>query len=200
MTTIGPLRGSTQNVPEMTPAPARLRQCQWVPSVELKIPADWLSGVYLGKLTTIPDARSDPYWQSYVVFIVRDDRPADILFQCSDNTWQAYNRWPVNESLYTHPDGAHAPDVAVSFDRPYGMYTQIFDAALSVGSGEFLLWEYPLCSTGWSSMATTSHMAPIVTRSTHHLLLVVVRILASGMMSIGIFDNIAPQKPRLKAA
>ena len=27
-----------------------------------------------------------PYWQSYVVFIVRDDRPADILFQCSDNT------------------------------------------------------------------------------------------------------------------
>ena len=145
MTTIGPLRGSTQNVPEMTPAPARLRQCQWVPSVELKIPADWLSGVYLGKLTTIPDARSDPYWQSYVVFIVRDHRPADILFQCSDNTWQAYNRWPVNESLYTHPDGAHAPDVAVSFDRPYGMYTQIFDAALSVGSGEFLLWEYPLC-------------------------------------------------------
>jgi len=75
MTTIGPLRGSTQNVPEMTPAPARLRQCQWVPSVELKIPADWLSGVYLGKLTTIPDARSDPYWQSYVVFIVRTIDP-----------------------------------------------------------------------------------------------------------------------------
>ena len=25
--------------------------------------------------------------------LVRDGRPADILFQCSDNTWQAYNRW-----------------------------------------------------------------------------------------------------------
>jgi len=67
------------------------------------------------------------------------------LFQCSDNTWQAYNRWPVNESLYTHPQGAHKPGVAVSFDRPYGKYCQIFDHPLSVGSGEFLLWEYPLC-------------------------------------------------------
>ncbi|MCG8652514.1 MAG: hypothetical protein MI861_21925, partial [Pirellulales bacterium] len=67
------------------------------------------------------------------------------LFQCSDNTWQAYNKWPANESLYTHPDGAHAPGVAVSFDRPYGKYTQIFDHPLSAGSGEFLLWEYPLC-------------------------------------------------------
>src|SRR5690606_41813726 len=38
--------------------------------------------------------------QSYVVFIVRDNRPADILFQCSDNTWQAYNRWPDRFSLY----------------------------------------------------------------------------------------------------
>ena len=71
--------------------------------------------------------------------------PADILFQCSDNTWQAYNRWPVNESLYTDPRAAHAPGVSVSFDRPYGKYVQIFDNPQSMGSGEFLLWEYPLC-------------------------------------------------------
>jgi len=145
MTTLGPLTGKTQAVPEMGPAPARLCECRWEPSAKLRIPGDWMSGVYLGKLTTISESKSEPYWQSYVVFIVRDDRPADILFQCSDNTWQAYNRWPVNESLYTHPDGAHAPGVSVSFDRPYGKYTQIVDAALSVGSGEFLLWEFPLC-------------------------------------------------------
>jgi hypothetical protein len=36
------------------------------------------------------------------------------------------------------------PGVAVSFDRPYGKYRQIFDAPLSTGSGEFLLWEFPL--------------------------------------------------------
>src|SRR5262249_28850988 len=32
----------------------------------------------------------------------------------------------------------------VSWDRPYGKYCQIFDAPLSQGSGEFLLWEFPL--------------------------------------------------------
>ncbi|MDP6445337.1 MAG: hypothetical protein QGG36_22480 [Pirellulaceae bacterium] len=142
---IGPLKGNEQPVPKMSRAPARLRECRWDPAVEFTIPADWTSGVYLGKLTTIPQAKSEPYWQSYVIFIVRDDRRADVLFQCSDNTWQAYNRWPVDESLYTHPAGAHAPGVAVSFDRPYGKYVQIFDHPLSIGSGEFLLWEFPLC-------------------------------------------------------
>lgn len=145
LSSLGPLSAKTQPIPEMGSAPGRLRECHWEPSIELKIPEDWPSGVYLGKLTTIPEAKSEPYWQSYVIFIVRDDRPADVLFQCSDNTWQAYNRWPMNESLYTHPDGAHAPGVAVSFDRPYGKYVQIFDHPLSIGSGEFLLWEYPLC-------------------------------------------------------
>lgn len=145
MTTLGPLKGSAQKVPTMGAEPARLRECRWSPAVELKIPDDWPSGVYLGKLTTIPRSKSEPYWQSYVIFVVRDDRPADVLFQCSDNTWQAYNQWPESESLYTHPAGAHAPGVAVSFDRPYGKYVQIFDHPLSVGSGEFLLWEFPLC-------------------------------------------------------
>ena len=138
----GPLAGTVQPTPEI--GDKRLRECNWEPSLELTIPATWTSGVYLGKLTTVPEG-DEPYWQSYVIFIVRDRRRADFLFQCSDNTWQAYNRWPVNESLYTHPDGAHAPDVASSFDRPYGKYCQIFDHPLSIGSGEFLLWEYPLC-------------------------------------------------------
>ncbi len=143
MTTLGPLQASPQEVPEI--GGKRLRECRWEASTRFTIPSDWPSGVYLGRLTTLPDAQDQPYWQSYVVFIVKDDRPADILFQCSDNTWQAYNRWPVNESLYTDPRAAHAPGVSVSFDRPYGKYCQIMDHPLSVGSGEFLLWEYPLC-------------------------------------------------------
>ena len=140
--TYGPLEGKPQPVPPI--GEKRLRECQWEPSLEITIPDDWPSGVYLGKLTTLPD-EGQPYWQSYVIFIVKDDRPADLLFQCSDNTWQAYNRWPVNESLYTHPDGAHSGGVAASFDRPYGKYCQIYDHPLSIGSGEFLLWEFPLC-------------------------------------------------------
>ncbi|MCA9179799.1 MAG: hypothetical protein KDA51_00060, partial [Planctomycetales bacterium] len=116
------LAGKSQPIPEIGDMPGRLRECRWEPAVEFVIPEDWVSGVYLGKLTTMPESKSEPYWQSYVIFIVKDSRPADFLVQCSDNTWQAYNQWPVSESLYTHPDGAHAPGVAVSFDRPYGKY------------------------------------------------------------------------------
>jgi hypothetical protein len=36
------------------------------------------------------------------------------------------------------------PDADVSFDRPYGKYCQLLDAPLSTGSGEWLLWEFPL--------------------------------------------------------
>jgi hypothetical protein len=32
----------------------------------------------------------------------------------------------------------------VSFDRPYGKYCQLVDAPLSTGSGEWLLWEFPV--------------------------------------------------------
>ncbi|QDU64341.1 hypothetical protein Pan216_52310 [Planctomycetes bacterium Pan216] len=142
LATIGPLQGKTQSVPEI--GERRIRECRWEPSHQLTIPNDWPSGVYLGKLTTVPDSPSEPYWQSYVIFVVRDNRPAEVVFQVSDNTWQAYNRWPANESLYTDPRGAHAPGVAVSFDRPYGKYVQIYDHPLSIGSGEYLLWEYPL--------------------------------------------------------
>jgi hypothetical protein len=145
MTTLGPFPGTPQPIPPA--GDKRLRECRWTPSTTLKIPADWLSGVYLGRLTTLPEAADQPYWQSYVIFIVRDTRRADVLLQCSDNTWQAYNRWPANDSLYTDPRGAHARDVAVSFDRPYGrqaQYTGIVNDPLSVGSGEFLSFEQPL--------------------------------------------------------
>lgn len=143
MTALGPFDGKVQPVPPV--GSRRLRECQWETSAELRIPADWPSGVYLGRLTLVADNRSEGAWQSYVVFIVRDRRRADILFQCSDNTWQAYNRWPDDYSLYTDPRGQLVADVDVSFDRPYGKYAQIFEAPQSVGSGEFLLWEYPLC-------------------------------------------------------
>ena len=75
---------------------------------------------------------------------MKDDRPADILFQCSDNTWQAYNEWPVKDSVYTHPKGNQGPWADVSFDRPYGKYPQIFDNPQTIGSGEWLCFEYPM--------------------------------------------------------
>jgi len=143
MTTLGPFDGATQPDPDVQDL--RLRECRWEASAELKIPEDWLSGVYLGRLTLLTGSDELSAWQSYVVFIVRDRRKADVLFQCSDNTWQAYNRWPDDYSLYTHPDGSLVSNVEVSFDRPYCKYAQIYENPQSVGSGEFLCWEYPLC-------------------------------------------------------
>lgn len=144
MKTLGPIDSFTQETPQ--PGEKNLHECRWEPSVRLEIPKEWLSGVYLGRLTTIPQG-SEPYWQSYVVFIVRDDRPAEILFQCSDNTWQAYNTWPNNYSIYTHPKGVQGPWADVSFDRPYGREAQhqgVVNDPLTVGSGEFLPFEFPL--------------------------------------------------------
>jgi hypothetical protein len=145
MTTLGPFDGQAQPAP--TPDERTLHECRWEPATELTIPADWLSGVYLGRLTTLPPGDERPYWQSYVVFIVRDERPAGLLFQCSDNTWQAYNGWPYQSSLYTHPKGGQGPWADVSFDRPYGreaQYSAIVNDPLSVGSGAYLTFEFPL--------------------------------------------------------
>lgn len=138
MKKLGPFAGKTQADPEI--GPKRLRNCAWEAAAELAIPADWVSGVYVGKLTA-----AEGGWQSYVIFIVRDERRADLLFQCSDHTWHAYNRWPQNFALYD--DGYNnwywGGGVQVSFNRPYGKYCQILDAPLSTGSGEWFLWEFP---------------------------------------------------------
>lgn len=119
----------------------RLKVCRWAASTRLRIPSEWPSGVYLAKLTA---ERSGV--QSYAVLVVKDSRRADVLVQCSDTTWQAYNRWPSQFALYD--DGRETwywgPGVDVSFDRPYGKYCQILDAPLSTGSGEWFLWEFPL--------------------------------------------------------
>ena len=132
------LIGGVQAMPEI--GPRRLQNCQWKPSYELRIPDDWLSGVYVGKLTELTEGL-----QSYVIFVVRDQRTSDLVFQVSDHTWQAYNRWPSQFSLYD--DGVnewHWGDKSqVSFNRPYGKYCQIMNAPLSTGSGEFFLWEFP---------------------------------------------------------
>jgi hypothetical protein len=145
MAKLGPFDGVTQVDPQI--GPKDLHECRWTPSTSLTIPADWTSGVYLGRLTCLPPDETVAPWQSYVVFIVKDDRPADILFQCSDNTWNSYNQWPTHYSVYTHPKGGQGPWADVSFDRPYGRYAQansVVNDPLSVGSGEFLPFEFPL--------------------------------------------------------
>ncbi|MFD0712110.1 N,N-dimethylformamidase beta subunit family domain-containing protein [Paenibacillus sp. GCM10027626] len=135
------LEGKPQPLPRESVE--RLRECQWETAVSYVIPEDWPSGVYLAKLSReLPQPA-----QSYIIFVVKRRGPADIIVQVSDLTWQAYNKWPGVNSLYD--DGSpylwyQGPNVRVGFDRPYAKYPQVVDAPLSCGSGEFLLWEYPL--------------------------------------------------------
>lgn len=137
---LGPFPVEPQPTPPV--GPNRLRECRWARATSLTIGQDWTSGVYVGKLS----CRGHRY-QSYIIFVVRDDRKADLLFQTSDTTWQAYNKWPDAYSLYDS-NPPHKPWNAttwISYDRPYGFYPQVVSNALSQGSGEFLLWEFPLC-------------------------------------------------------
>ncbi len=138
------VQGKTQPTPE--PGPRNVRECQWDASVALAIPRDWVSGVYLGKLTALGSG-----FQSYVIFIVRDDRKADFLFQVSDLTWHAYNRWPGWASIYDFGDNHwhSGPSNNVSFDRPYARFINMTaipwdDAKPYTGSGSFLFCEFPL--------------------------------------------------------
>ena len=56
---------------------------------------DGSSGVYIAHL-----ARTDTGGDSHIVFIVRNDSPLpDLLYQTSDETWEAYNYYG-NGSLY----------------------------------------------------------------------------------------------------
>ncbi len=92
-----------------------LVRCAWTPSFGLDLPPATVSGVYAVKFT-----RDDGY-ASFAPLLVVDGRPADLLFQASITTAQAYNAWG-GESLYSDGSGLVPGGFAtsVSFDRPYG--------------------------------------------------------------------------------
>jgi len=87
---------AANNQPDCNGDATGLVDCgNWSVTGSWAVPADAASGIYIGKLT-----RADSGGASHAVFIVRDDaRPADLLFQTSDTTWQAYNRYG-GKSLY----------------------------------------------------------------------------------------------------
>ena len=67
------------------------------------MPTTAVSGVYMAELV-----RNDTGGKSQIPFVVRDDAShSDIIYQTSDETWEAYNTWGGN-SLY-QCTGAPAP-------------------------------------------------------------------------------------------
>ena len=70
----------------------------WSVSAYWDVPADAVSGVHIAKLTRLDEASGG----SHIVFIVRNDaHQADVVFQTSDTTWQAYNRYGYNQTTST---------------------------------------------------------------------------------------------------
>lgn len=147
MTRMGPIEGTRQRT--CTPdATTGLIECAWSPSYTLSVPDTWASGVYLVLLTNAQN------FQNYITFVVRDDsRTADLLYQQSVTTYQAYNNYPndgaTGKSLYdfnskgpTVPASGAKSAAKVSFDRPYGD---------GWGSGQFSgsSWGWEAFFIGW---------------------------------------------------
>src|SRR6185503_14629675 len=87
-------------------------------TTSLTIPSNWVTGVYLAKLT------SSTGNSSFIFFVVRDDGGSeDVLFQTSVTTYQAYNTWGglslYNNDLTNKTPYPYAHATKVSFDRPF---------------------------------------------------------------------------------
>jgi len=101
----------------ITDASTLLLDCgNWAVSASWAIPSTATSGVYFAHI-----ARTDTGGDSHIVFVVRNDASqSEILFQTSDETWQAYNNYGGN-SLYGGPDTFNLPIRAykASYNRPF---------------------------------------------------------------------------------
>ena len=112
----------------------------WAVSASWTVPSTAVSGLYLAHLV-----RNDNGGSSIIPFVVRNDAShSDLLFQTSDETWQAYNTYGGN-SLYSctvacppgNP-GGYKGAFKVSYNRPF--HTADDDQ----GRDWFLYSEYPM--------------------------------------------------------
>ena len=110
-------------------------------SASWTVPTNATSGIYFVHLVR-PDTGGD----SHIVFVVRNDAShSNILFQTSDEAWQAYNDWGGSagvlggNTLYGGPGVGNwtASDRAykVSYNRPFD--TRSFEAASWVFNAEY---------------------------------------------------------------
>ncbi len=85
----------------------------WGVSAGWQVPSTAVSGIYIARLI-----RTDTGGDSHIVFIVRNDgNTSDVLFQTSDSTWQAYNRYG-GASFYVG-GSQRAQAVKLSYNRPF---------------------------------------------------------------------------------
>ena len=138
ITSVMDLNGVTQADPTITNASTNLVECKWNTSYTLQTDTDWITGLYLVKLT---DSRTGK--QNYIQFVLRDDnRPADLGFQDAITTAVAYNNIG-GYSVYDFNGNGGTRAYQVSFDRPF----QYGSDLASEQFNNMLTWEYNM--TRW---------------------------------------------------
>jgi N,N-dimethylformamidase beta subunit-like protein len=133
VTTVLPSATLPQSQPNcQTNASVGLVDCgNWAVSASWTVPSTAVSGVYFAYFERTDSAALGD--NNIAIFVVRDDtRHSAILFQTSDTTWQAYNRYGGNSLYFGNPVGRA---YKVSYNRP-----------LADGGQENELWnaEYPM--------------------------------------------------------
>jgi hypothetical protein len=84
----------------------------WTQSASWSVPSTAVSGVYFAVFTRIDNGD-----RSMAPFVVRNDAShADIVYQTSDPTWEAYNNWGGNSFYQGDPAGRA---YKLSYNRPY---------------------------------------------------------------------------------
>ncbi len=124
--TIAGIQGHFYPMPPMD-RQTGLLQANWPVAFTVKIALNWVTGMYLAKLTAANGK------EAYVCFVVRSLQPTDFVFLHAAATDQAYNSWG-GKSLNDFNSTEHKRAYKVSFDRPL----------LGAGYGNLLYWEYPM--------------------------------------------------------
>ena len=115
--TVQPSAALPQNQPScLSDSTTGLIDCgNWAESASWSVPSDATSGIYFAKAVREDGANVGK--ASHIVFVVRDDAGnADLLFQTSDTTWQAYNSYGGN-NFYTGLPAGRA--YKLSYNRPF---------------------------------------------------------------------------------
>lgn len=114
ITTVQPSVTLPQNQPECKDDEVtEIYDCgTWAVSASWNVPADAVSGVYVARLI-----REDTGGDSHIIFIVRKDgNTSDVLFQTSDPTWHAYNKYGGSNF---YQGAANGRAYKVSYNRPF---------------------------------------------------------------------------------
>jgi hypothetical protein len=133
----GDLQGLQREVPEPAPGP-HIDAAHWPVTDTIAVGEDWMSGVYIARLTLTSGPRAGQ--GAYVPFVVRPPLGtiAKVLVQQPVTTAQAYNNWG-GKSLYTSNSTDEEAAVKVTFDRPYPSWK-----AANLNARWPFVWDYQL--------------------------------------------------------